>query len=225
MDEQPRIQVQPNGPYVVTGRVPLVRTAQVETEYGEPIDWEPLEPVAVKEPERYELCRCGRTGTPPFCDGSEKDEPAFDGSEVAKHEPRSVRAQTFVGDGVVITDNRSFCTHAGYCGDRFATVWQMLADSDDPAIRERIQRMVSLCPSGRIDWSPEVGSEAVEPPYEPAVAVIEDGPLWARGGIQVTGADGTAYEIRNRVTLCRCGHSHNKPFCDGSHVVWGVDIG
>jgi CDGSH-type Zn-finger protein len=41
--------------------------------------------------------------------------------------------------------------------------------------------------------------------------------LWVRGGIPVISADGFAYEVRNRVTLCRCGASANKPFCDGSH--------
>jgi len=34
----------------------------------------------------------------------------------------------------------------------------------------------------------------------------------------VIGADGRAYEVRNRVSLCRCGKSKNKPFCDGSHL-------
>ena len=31
-------------------------------------------------------------------------------------------------------------------------------------------------------------------------------------------ADGFEYEVRNRVTLCRCGQSQNKPFCDGTHA-------
>jgi CDGSH-type Zn-finger protein len=35
--------------------------------------------------------------------------------------------------------------------------------------------------------------------------------------VRVVAADGTPYEVRNRVTLCRCGNSRNKPFCDGSH--------
>jgi len=42
--------------------------------------------------------------------------------------------------------------------------------------------------------------------------------LWVRGGIPVTSANGFHYEVRNRVTLCRCGTSKNKPFCDGSHA-------
>jgi CDGSH-type Zn-finger protein len=44
------------------------------------------------------------------------------------------------------------------------------------------------------------------------------GPIMVRGGITIEGADGTVYEKRNRVTLCRCGKSKNKPFCDGSHT-------
>ena len=44
------------------------------------------------------------------------------------------------------------------------------------------------------------------------------GPISVRGGIVIESADGREYEVRNRVTLCRCGQSSNKPFCDGSHV-------
>lgn len=47
--------------------------------------------------------------------------------------------------------------------------------------------------------------------------MIRDGPLWVRGGIPVESSDGATYEVRNRVTLCRCGRSSNKPFCDGTH--------
>jgi CDGSH-type Zn-finger protein len=49
------------------------------------------------------------------------------------------------------------------------------------------------------------------------VAICRDGPLLVRGGIPVESEDGRPYEVRNRVTLCRCGHSRNKPFCDGTH--------
>lgn len=65
------------------------------------------------------------------------------------------------------------------------------------------------CPSGDLETS---------------IAVIEDpktgidGPLRVLGGIPMIGADGRGYEVRNRVSLCRCGRSKNKPFCDGSHL-------
>jgi CDGSH-type Zn-finger protein len=44
------------------------------------------------------------------------------------------------------------------------------------------------------------------------------GPAWLRGGIQVVASDGFEYEVRNRMTLCRCGQSKNKPLCDGTHA-------
>lgn len=66
--------------------------------------------------------------------------------------------------------------------------------------------------------------EPIEPEFEPSISLIEDpqaessGPVWVKGGLAIESEDGTAYEARNRVTLCRCGRSNNKPFCDGTHV-------
>jgi len=65
------------------------------------------------------------------------------------------------------------------------------------------------CPSGDLETS---------------IAVIEDpetgkdGPLRVLGGIPVIGANGRGYEVRTRVSLCRCRRSKNRPFCDGSHL-------
>ena len=114
-------------------------------------------------------------------------------------------------------DDRTICTQAGYCGDRFRNVWAMIADAADPAVAERIRRMSMLCPSGRLVTQPDEAEQRDEMDYAPSIGVIRDGPLWVRGGIPVVAADGTVYEVRNRTTLCRCGHSRNKPFCDDSH--------
>jgi hypothetical protein len=93
----------------------------------------------------------------------------------------------------------------------------MLGETADPETRARLQRMVELCPSGTLAWAPTRDADEVEPTLEPAVAISNDGPIWARGGVPVIGPDGERYEVRNRQTLCRCGHSGNKPFCDGTH--------
>ena len=213
-EPEPMIRIEPDGPYEVSGSLPLARTRQVETEFGEPVDWAQLEPLPTGK--RYTLCRCGRSSTKPFCDESHEDQ-AWDGAEVADAAPRATRAKVFPGHGVAMTDDHSFCTHAGYCGDRFTNVWRMIAETSDPAVRERLEHMVDLCPSGTIDHAPEVGAEAEEPSFDPGIAVSADGPLWVRGGVRIVSADDRTYEVRNRVTLCRCGHSANKPFCDGSH--------
>ncbi len=214
-DDGPRIEITEDGPYRVSGMPPLVRIAEVETDYGEPIDWSSPEPLPTGG--RYTLCRCGRSRTKPFCDDSHLEQPSFDGSEVADRAPRADRARTYPGDGVVMTDDRSICASAGFCANRATSVWEMIGATSDPEVRERLQRMISKCPSGALSQQPSADEAPVEPAYEPLIAVVRDGPLWVRGGISVRSADGETYEVRNRVTLCRCGQSSNKPYCDGSH--------
>ena len=211
--EDPVVEIVANGPYRVRGGVPVARTAQVETEYGEPVDWAPFEALETSEP--VELCRCGATSTQPFCDHA-CDTNGFDGTEVAVHGTYAERAYPYRGEGLTLHDERTLCSMAGYCGDRFTNVWAMIGKAEDPEIRERIRHMSRLCPSGRIVTQSE-GEEVDEPDYEPSIGITKDGPVWVRGGVPVVGADTEPYEVRNRVTLCRCGASRNKPFCDGSH--------
>lgn len=221
-DDDQRIRVSDDGPYEVTGAASLVRTAQVETEYGEPVDW--AEPAPLETGRRYSLCRCGRSKTKPFCDDSHLEGKRFDGTEVAARTTRASRASTFPGDGMTLTDDISICAKAGYCRDRFTSVWELVDESSDPEARERAQRMISLCPSGRLVEIAPSGEDR-EPAFEPSIGVVRDGPLRVRGGVVVESADGSTYEVRNRVTLCRCGHSSNKPFCDGSHETVGFRDG
>ena len=220
-DGETRVEVTTDGPYQVRGRVPVVRTAPIETEYGEPVAWSPDE--LVDEATDPRLCRCGRSATKPFCDDSHL-RAGFEGTEVADRGPYDHRAVRFQGEGLSLDDDISLCTKAGFCGDRFTTVWRLLEEAEDPDVRERIRTMTSLCPSGRIATQ-LAGAERDEPPYEPSIAIERDGPVWVRGGIPVVAADGTTYEVRNRQTLCRCGASQNKPFCDGTHRTNGFRDG
>ena len=50
---------------------------------------------------------------------------------------------------------------------------------------------------------------------------MDNGPLLVTGGIALTRTDGTTDQVRNRMALCRCGESANKPYCDGSHAAVG----
>jgi len=217
-DNDYRVRICEDGPYEVVGSPPLVRTAQVETEFGEPVGWE--DPTLIDAPAEFDLCRCGRSSRKPFCDTSHETT-AFDGTEVADRRSRAERVRVLKGDGVVLTDDISLCTHAGHCADRSTDVWEMIRRTSVPEVRARLQHMVDLCPSGRIAHAAAADAEPDEPELEPSIAVIRDGPLWVRGGIPVESSDGTTYEVRNRVTLCRCGRSSNKPFCDGTHKVVG----
>jgi CDGSH-type Zn-finger protein len=66
-----RIEAQRNGPYLVTGDVPLRGKRAIVSEHGEPLTWQTTGPV--EAPETYVLCRCGRSANKPFCDGTHKE--------------------------------------------------------------------------------------------------------------------------------------------------------
>ncbi|MEO6397754.1 MAG: CDGSH iron-sulfur domain-containing protein [Tepidiformaceae bacterium] len=52
---------------------------------------------------------------------------------------------------------------------------------------------------------------------EVSIQVRNNGPYLVKGGVVVMDADGNSFETKETVALCRCGHSNNKPFCDGGH--------
>jgi len=216
-DERPaRVVVRRNGPLVVEGGVPLVRTEILQTEHGEPYAWREG-PTFETDAGEYHLCRCGRTARMPFCDGA-CERTAFDGTETADRGPIAARRSPWEGEAVVLYDDRTLCTHAGFCTNLKTTVWALADDSDDPESYDGMVAMVHQCPSGRLAFAPKDDPESlVEAEFEPSIGVEPDASYWVRGSIPVVSADGEPYEVRNRQTLCRCGFSRNKPFCDGSH--------
>ena len=158
----------------------------------------------------------------PFCDGTHK-KVSFDGEETASRVPYSERAQTIEGPTMLLTDVENLCAFARFC-DPKGQVWNLVQQADSPETRKLVEHEAGHCPSGRLVVRDRGTGEAIEPKFEPSLGLIEDtakkvsGPIWVRGGIPVVSADGEAYEVRNRMTLCRCGRSANKPFCDGSHA-------
>ena len=51
------------------------------------------------------------------------------------------------------------------------------------------------------------------------ITVLNHGPLRIEGSFTIEDAEGKAFDLAGRtvISLCRCGHSDNKPFCDGTH--------
>ncbi len=213
-DDAPKIRVRNNGPYLVSGGIPLVLKTPVVSAQGEPLTWKKERVLSADA--SYALCRCGLSGNKPFCDGTHRQE-GFDGTETAPTGPAADREARYEGTEIVVNDDRSLCVHAGFCGNQITNVWKMIENTDDPSVRDRVRSMVEQCPSGALSYSlgPEGG--AVEPDMPREVAVTPDGPLWISGGIPLERSDGQPFETRNRVTLCRCGASKNKPLCDGTH--------
>jgi len=213
-DSNPSITVAANGPYLVAGNVPLYRRHDVQSELGEPMTWVTTATLETKD--RYALCRCGGSGNKPFCDGTHARE-GFTADDVASGSYDS-RADD-VGGELGVRYDKGICVHAGFCGTTVTNVWDEAAKTGDTASRMHAIAMIEHCPSGALTYQLE--GAVNEPLYPQAVSIINDGPLWVTANVPITTADGTTLESRNRVTLCRCGQSSNKPLCDGSHKAAG----
>jgi CDGSH-type Zn-finger protein len=212
--EGKRIEVQADGPYVVIGEVRLVEMAPVHTFNGEPIEWHTLREIG-DLPRPLELCRCGASDRRPFCDRVHCAT-GEDAAETASRDSFRMRARIYTYGAEMLGDDKPLCMDAGFCGTRTTTVLRLFTGEDDQSRRGEMQGMVWRCPSGRLVLYGPNG-EPEEPNLPQEIAVLPGGPLWVRGGIPIVAADGTLWEPRNRVTLCRCGASANKPFCDKSH--------
>lgn len=211
-DETAKVNVQSNGPYVVSGSVPLRTKEPIVSEHGEPLTWRTGE--IADTGAAYALCRCGGSANKPYCDGTHANND-FDGTENAPTDRYSQRRTSYPGTGIEVYDDRGVCAHSGFCGNRLSNVWKMAAKTDDTSVRSQVMAMIERCPSGALTY--EVEGAPVEPDLPTEIAVIPDGPLWVTGGLPVERSDGAELEARNRVTLCRCGQSSAKPLCDGSH--------
>jgi CDGSH-type Zn-finger protein len=223
-----RIIVEKNGPYIVQGDVPLVRKTQIVSEYGEPLTWRKDETLTTGA--MYRLCRCGQSSQKPFCDDTHL-RCGFDGTETADVTPTAERRVAHQGGtAIVVRRDYALCAEAGFCGNRFTNVQKMVKDTADTGVRSQVIAMIERCPSGSYTYSIESDEADIEPDLPQQVAVTTEvtsdgpiaGPLWVTGNIPIERSDGQPFETRNRVTLCNCGRSNNKPLCDGSHRTAGA---
>ena len=210
-----QVQVAHNGPYLLTNANRLLDWL------GQPLEARPT----------MALCRCGASQTKPFCDGSHIRSGFTDGKD-----PNRVpdRRDTYVGEQVMILDNRGICQHSGFCTDRLSTVFRL---GEEPFVApsggrmDEIIRAIRDCPSGALSYAidgVEARGQVDHADTRPAeVEVSKDGPYRLRGGLPLV--DHAGREIRRNegvslehYALCRCGHSQNKPFCSGMH--WYVEF-
>jgi len=208
-DEEAKVTIacRDNGPYMVSG------LGDLRAPDGSAVETKPM----------VALCRCGGSAKKPFCDGTH----ARNGFDGAKHADRAPdQRQSYVGNDVTIHDNRALCAHAGVCTDNLSAVWRQRQepwiDPDGAAVADIID-VIGKCPSGALSYSLG-GAEAQVPSGAPSIQAAKDGPFVVSGDIELEGqamdvewGDGAC---RAQFTLCRCGASKNKPFCDGSH--WSV---
>ena len=200
MSQAPSIECKPNGPFLVKDLNDL------KNSNGAAI---PTKPVIA-------LCRCGGSANKPFCDGTHQKN-GFSGARLA--DASAARLDDYPAPGITIHDDRSLCAHAGHCTDGLASVFKYGSEPwIDPngATVEAIVQAIRKCPSGALSYSIR-GVAGVDEPREPAIAITKDGPYAVIGGIALQDQPTGQSASGARYTLCRCGGSKNKPFCDGTH--------
>lgn len=162
------------------------------------------------------LCRCGGSNLKPYCDGTH----ARIGFSSAKSPERTEdRADTYAGKEITVLDNRGTCCHFGNCTDHLPAVFHHDGEpfvTADGAGMNDIETIVRACPSGALgfikDGVPYEGEER-----EPEIFVAHNASYYVRGRIELEGEPMNKGANREHYALCRCGHSKNKPFCDGTH--------
>lgn len=128
--------------------------------------------------------------------------------------------RAYRGRDVEVSFDFDICIHVGACLLGLPAVFELdrrpwiLPDAADA---DSVAEVVQRCPSGALEYRRLDDGPDERPPEPPTVTPLRNGPLLIRGAIQVTRADGTT-EALPRATLCRCGLSKNKPFCDNSHL-------
>jgi CDGSH-type Zn-finger protein len=218
-----KISIIKNGPYIIKGSVPFVLKEQVVSEFGEPLAWRKVE--SYETVEEIHLCRCGESCNKPYCDGTHR-KIGFDGTESAVTSTSETRQFNINGGThLIVKKDPMLCMESGFCGMHDKKIGQLISETDDTKIRALVINMVERCPAGALTYHIEEGEPDIEPDLPRQIAdtteITSDGPiagpLWVTGNIPVERSDGQPFETRNRVTLCNCGHSDSKPLCDGTH--------
>jgi CDGSH-type Zn-finger protein len=202
MDEssKPQISCSKNGPYIVKN------LENLENSRGQKL---PAKSTMA-------LCRCGGSGTKPFCDGTHKKN-GFSGDKLT--DGSKDKRDNYIGMHLTIHDNRGICAHIGKCTDGLPAVFRL---SEEPWINpsaangNKTIETIKQCPSGALSYSVGI-AEHRDHEREAKIYVSKNGPYFITGGIELPDEKRNAGASKEHYALCRCGASKNKPFCDGSH--------
>ena len=157
------------------------------------------------------LCRCGESSKAPFCDGSHSSTGFSDNCE----SDNSIPTKDWEGKTIRTRFNPNICMHVFRCKPLKDLREQELQGNAEAA--QEIAKVVATCPSGALtfEMKPADGSATFDDVTK--VEVVEGGEIRLGCSFESSTVQLKEGQPANRVTLCRCGMSKNKPFCDGRH--------
>jgi len=199
-DEKPTIDVMESAPFIVKGLESLYDAEGNDIEM---------------EKDVIALCRCGASKNKPFCDGAHR-EIGFTGVNQVRE---ATSTREYEGDELTVVDNPNACCHAGACVNGAESVfftWEgdERVSTPNAGAAQQVIDTIRKCPSGSLAY--KLNGELQDQFFSTAeIQILKDGPIAVRGGIVLNNEDQPP--TNSHYTLCRCGHSKNKPFCDGAH--------
>jgi CDGSH-type Zn-finger protein len=214
--EKPKILPLPNGPYYLLNDTNSKIVENLQNSNGEPLST--VLGIA--------LCRCGASKNKPFCDGTHSIIGFSSKNDENKKNAIKDKRKDYIGNNMTIHDNRRICSHAKECVNNLPSVFKLESrpwiDSKGAPVEEIIQT-IRKCPSGALSYSIDGVEYRDQKDRKPMVTVSKDGPYIITGGIDLMGDNNNSQfgegSSKEHYTLCRCGASANKPFCDGTHNV------
>ncbi len=134
------------------------------------------------------------------------------------------RIRNYTGEKMDVTYDPGRCIHVAECVrglpavfDRSKRPWVQ----PDNEAADKVATTILACPSGALHYTRKDGGADEVIPTHNTLRLTQNGPLHLRGDITIVNSAGEVILNDTRVTLCRCGASSNKPFCDNSHIATG----
>lgn len=163
------------------------------------------------------FCRCGQSKKQPYCDGTHKRIGFNDKKEISND-----TLQHYEGKDISITFNRSICSGAAQCVEKYSHIYSSEGSTDwifpDKGNSEEIKQSIINCPSGALSFQINQKQSSGETYEKSRIDIVKKGPLHIKGDITLEGISFSTNANKQKYSLCRCGASQNKPFCDYSHA-------
>lgn len=132
------------------------------------------------------------------------------------------KVQRYENDKVVVQFDPNICEHAAECVHGLDSVFNIKNRpwvNVDGASPEEIAQVIAKCPTGALKFERKGESASVETSTDTpmVMTLVPNGPIRVAGKFIVKDDKGVVLAEMEKASLCRCGLSANKPFCDGSH--------
>jgi CDGSH-type Zn-finger protein len=199
-EKKPVIKTIPNGPYSFKN-IPFLTMEKDNSRIELP-------------KQKAKICRCGASGNVPFCDGTHL-KIGFSSESV---DPPQSREKAYLGKGITVHFDLSVCAHVGICVRGLPEVFNVKKRPWIEPERADVDSLIELirrCPSGALSYTVDgVRVDSFE--CTMGMEVVRNGPINVYGGVELQ--DDRSPKTADHYSLCRCGKSGNKPFCDGAHL-------